>query len=525
METLDLGFVPSFAAMSPGGDFMLVADGSVLRVFDLDGRTSIELCSDFAGEIVDAAFRRDNKFIAVASEQKVTVFRNTGQKEGSIELKAITSVNWNPQGSWLCVASDSGLTFCEKNCRERQCLNFDEKVSRAVWSYDSDVLAVMAGDSIFVLSQKNRIFRRKLRLERNGGFDLFWSSTGYILAVGQLNGNVTEYEMNKFVDSDENSVYVIDGKELLISDWGRSLIPPPMAHRKMNFKSQVRCLASDGSSLAVVTEESVHIFPSNSTVSLSKIVHGAVWRNGVLFLASKNEILTLDGDVSSFPGFISALLPSYAVWGLKALVRVDGCEKVLSEPMIRIIENGDEYSYLSRTGALFVGDSLISRSVSSFLFTEKLLTYISDGTTHHINYAGEKTSREIESSADLQFFCRRLFSIVIQMHRGNIETVAPHAFVTFFISDHIQKGEYGEALRISRRYQIPFSTFIALGQIDLDILTQQVSDTQLRQLISVLKPFSAPRDLEFTMDFLSFILSSKISFADKELCVPFFDYA
>jgi elongator complex protein 1 len=81
---------------------------------------------------------------------------------------------------------------------------------------------------------------------------------------------------------------------------------------------------------------------------------------------------------------------------------------------------------------------------------------------------------------------------------------------------------YSEALRVSKRYQITFSRVIGLGDISLEILCDQVPDSQLRQFVSNLKPQTVRSDLQFLLSFLSFVLNVSVTY-DAAINVPPYD--
>jgi elongator complex protein 1 len=515
------GFIARYAEVSPGGSFVILASPNVaLRYTVDDGR----ICQIFECEttIVASAYRSDERFFAIATASKVTTYVNESLAlHGTFETDNIAALAWNPPGTWLAVAAGAQLFFREKNCCERQTIAFSESLISVAWSADPDVLAVIESTNVILLSTKNRVFHRKFAIAISGDCDrhIFWARSALSLSLLTGSGELRTYEFNQSVDADNDSVFVFDGNKLLVSDWCRSLIPPPLCHRTYELDSQLTAIASDGAgNYAVFSQTCVTFLPSYERAPIVETpVQTACFRDGRLFYAVGADLYEFREPAILQPGFISFLTST-----LQVIDRVLIGDRTLQSPATLFVENDGTYAVLCVDGSLWVGDKVYAQHAHSVLFSEKLLTYVdvNEGRTlHTIIYGDDKAIREIEPGAKLFYFCRRLFSIVIQMTRGNTETVAPHVLVEAAMRDLIVSSQYSEALRISKRYQVPFSRFITLGQISTETLCEQVPDTQLRQFIPNLRPITVPSDLSFLVEFLTYILGVPVTF-DKVVLVP-----
>jgi elongator complex protein 1 len=507
-------FIASYAAISPGGDFVILGGEKGAVRYGVEDGTFQEVYG-IEGAIVAASYRADEKFFAVANAGRVVTYSNEGVVvQGSFETEGISAVAWNPQGTWLAVAAKECLFFREKNCRERQTMGFAEQLVAVAWSADPDILAVMDSLVVTILSTKNRVWHRKFTIPVSGDYfrRIFWASSDLSLSLVCDGDQVITYEFNHAVDSDDDSVFVVDGNVLLVSDWSRSLIPPPLCHRKYEVDSQITSVASDGNgTYAIFSQTSVTFVPSGEKYQIPESpVHASVYRDGQLYFAVGAIVYAFQGDPSPQSGFVSFLTPSFVVTD-----RVKIGDRTLDSPAVVFVQNADRYAVICANGHLYVGDHLRSTTAQSVLFVERLLSYIeivNGQTMHTIAYDNETTAREVEHGAKLVFFCRRLFSIVIQMTRGNTETVAPHILVEAAMRVLIADLQYSEALRISKRCQVPFSRFIALGQISIEDLCSQIPDLQLRQFLPSLKPLSVPLDLSFLLQLLSYVLGVPVSY-------------
>ena len=526
-ETANLGRVPDFWTLSPGGDLALLESGGSVFVYDVDGDNSVLLEEGF-GKVVAGAFRNDNKFVAVAAAAGVKTFACDGKVEGSCEVEGVVDVAWNPSGTWLAIAAGNKVLFKEKNCCDRQAVEFEEPVISVTWSYHMDILAVHLQSKVVVLQEKNRVFHRKFEIS-NPAADfgkVIWAQSTLAFCLLNQDGRIFDYAFNKCADSDENGMYVVNGNVLQISEWSRSLIPPPMCHRKHEVDSQISCVVSNNSCVAVFTNTSL-VFGSDVLQLPASPVQCACFRGDKLYFAVGDTVYESDGktisDGKKMDGFVSFITPSYFV-----LNEIDVCDgnttRRLDFPAYIVIQNGEDLAILGRNGVLEHNGQVRSRTAHTLLCTERLLSYIDEGVMHHIVYCGKETAREVEPKAELLFFARKIFSVVIQMNRGNIETVAPHVIVEAALSELIAKNEYGDALKISKRYQIVFSRFIRLGQIDLDPMCSQVSDFQLGQFISSLKPLEDEPEMNFVLELMRFILGANVEYNRQEKSVTFADF-
>ena len=529
-DAFSIGSSPNFWALSPGGDLVVFESGNNLFVYDIESETKTTIQENF-GSVIAAAFRNDNKFVAVASPTLVKTYASNGDVEGSFEVGDVVDIAWNPNGTWLAVGAGNKVFFREKNCCPRQELEFEENVISVSWSYHMDVLAVHLQSKVVLLQSKNRVFHRKFEIinpEADFG-KVIWSQSALAFCLLSQGGRIFDYEFNKCADSDDNAIYVINGNVLQISDWSRSLIPPPMCHRKQEFDSQISCIASNNDVVAVFTNTRVVFGNDGSSLELPDgPVQCACFREDKLVFAVGDTIWESDGksigDCRKMDGFVSFLTPSYVVLSQVTVLNGEATRN-LGFPAQVVVQNGNDLAILGRGGVLEFNGEVKSRTAHTMICTERLLSYIDEGVMHHIIYCGNETAREVEPSAELLFFVRKLFSVVIQMNRGNIETVAPHVIVEAALRELIGANEYGEALRISKRYQVIFSRFISLGKIDLNALCSQITDFQLGQFISGLKPMEVPSEMTFVLDFMRFILDAAVDFdaAKKVLTFGEFD--
>ncbi|OHT03628.1 hypothetical protein TRFO_28953 [Tritrichomonas foetus] len=548
-----LPFLINYATLSKSGDFAILASNSDIYILDMDSDSTNRLnkiVEDFDQKILFAAFRNDNKFCAICTETMVrTISHEIPEQQGQYEVSNPSGVAWNPLGSWLAVSSGKKVIFLEKNCCLRQVVEVDDEIISISWSSHRDIISVMDKNyKITILSMKNRVFFSKYVIQSSCELHpaFFWSKIDLSFAViNPSNQTVLVYDFNHSVDKDEKSIYVFNGNILNVSDWSRSLIPPPLAHRKITFDSQITAFASNipnSEEIAVFTLTSLNFPHNGAQFPLDAPVQCATYIANKLFFASSNKIFTFsDGSiqlVNELNAFCSFITPSYTVTSMSTIISSNlanlesitevGQSKTI-EPISEFIQNEGETVAFCRNGKLLKNESLVAENVISVLFEEKLFAYIylgAEGTTCHIQYGLEQAKdRQIEPLAQLLYFSRPIYSLITLMNRGNIETNTPHVIVEAALRSLIADDQYEEAHRLSKKYQIPFSRFIQLGDIDLGILCQQIPDTQLRSCLSVLTPLKTEKDMSFVLAFLSHILGAPVTYdkSKKQVIVPQYD--
>jgi elongator complex protein 1 len=123
---------------------------------------------------------------------------------------------------------------------------------------------------------------------------------------------------------------------------------------------------------------------------------------------------------------------------------------------------------LTRSGNLFVNDRLLSRNCTSFLTTtahlifttsQHLLKFVHLATTEDLEVPPDEPEkdercRSIERGARLITAIPSTYSLVLQMPRGNLETIYPRALVLAGIRKSIEKRDYRTAFLACRGHRV-----------------------------------------------------------------------
>lgn len=587
-------FLINFACVSKSGDYALIATSttpSEVYIFDIDSKdltlldlqkvcnfNNVESCQcscksntsnscqcddqNDIEKVLYASFRNDNAFCAIATNKFIqTISEKIPEQQGIYTQNVVnpTGVTWNDQGSWLAFSTNNRVVFLEKNCRLRQIYELDDpeaQITALEWSPHRDIIAIMDNSyRIIILSMKNRVFYRKYVINLTPRDDsgarhfvpqLFWSNDANNLSLAvieSISSTVNVYEFNFTVDKDCNSIYVIDGDQLLISDWSRAIIPPPLSHRKKKFGegnqfNQITAIASNNTEMVVFTLDMIHLLNSQIYLPLPTPTKEHIYRPSPISVqcasfVSDNEIVFACHDILykltmpvqssdqyeiiefySNPdmNFISFVSPTFLVTSRANIALLDNPRNPInsiSQQITEFVENPikashshlDYVALCHKEGFLYHNEKKIADRVQSFIFFDKLLAYNfisidkadldlgTKGWMCIIQFENESSTRQIEPLSQLLYFTPRIFSIITLMNRGNVEVNAPHVVVEAALSEMIKNHQYAEALRVSKKYQVQFPRMIMLGEIDLSILCQQIPDKDLRSCMSVLRPF------------------------------------
>lgn len=117
---------------------------------------------------------------------------------------------------------------------------------------------------------------------------------------------------------------------------------------------------------------------------------------------------------------------------------------------------------LARDGRLVLPDRTLAKDATSFAVTNRLVVWTT--WTHEARFlplaalSGDvqtlELGRRVERGSTIVTAVPSAMSLVLQMPRGNLETICPRPMVLDVIRDLIDRGEYGEALRTARAHRV-----------------------------------------------------------------------
>uniref|UniRef100_A0A8D9A9S6 Elongator complex protein 1 n=1 Tax=Cacopsylla melanoneura TaxID=428564 RepID=A0A8D9A9S6_9HEMI len=450
------------------------------------------------------------------------------------------------------------LTFIEKNTEIKDSFELKgvEGVKVLKWNMDGTVLTVVS-DKNEVLLYTNSNWRWYLKQTLSFSFpvSLQWTSPYQCSILNSIGSQLTTYTWSWAVDSERGVVSVIDGAELLVTDFNRGIIPPPMctekiacpetinhiirsplstnqqhslsgcniilvsslgnvyketcangtsrAWDKLNEKwgdkvgnllssSRGKLLAWDDSTLVIVNneEQNVWTFDLNSgqeeTIYSSTPLHiVSVHRNSssrLIIQLSSREVIVISRNNTNLTD-VAAKSNEEAAFTLPEL-----CSRIDSGPG-HILSLGPGHTMYDN------GIAVLS-DVSSFVVHEDWLLVTT--LTHRLVLYRLLPGTQVDESQGISRFLERggtlvtvtsSCSVILQMPRGNLESVTPRPLILDLLSDLLESKQYGRAFEQMRKHRIDLNLIVDYVPPSYPLLVSQVQDPHwLNTLVADLKP-------------------------------------
>ncbi|KAH8382396.1 hypothetical protein KR009_003318 [Drosophila setifemur] len=208
--------------------------------------------------------------------------------EGKLQHTAEKSANllealaWRPAGNWIALPqrfpNKSTIALFEKNgLRHRELvLPFnlqEEPVVELRWSEDSDILAIRTATTeeqrvyLYTIGNYHWYLKQVLIFDQEDPLALLqWDTrmgAEHTLHLLRESGKQLVYRWAFAVDRYERSgvVGVIDGKRLLLTDFARAVVPPPMCQRVLQLDNYINAFTWYETSLCVYTcDRKLHFY-------------------------------------------------------------------------------------------------------------------------------------------------------------------------------------------------------------------------------------------------------------------------
>ncbi|XP_023297838.2 putative elongator complex protein 1 [Lucilia cuprina] len=224
-------------------------DGTKVNVEELPQDIHVDWRADGAYFVVS--------YVSSAKGRTFKVFDKEGKLQYVAEKQPNLSpaVSWRPSGNWIALPqrlpNKSCIALFEKNgLRHRELvLPFDlqnEPVESIKWSSDSEILCLKTQHKLYLYTIGNYHWYLKQVLEfsiENQINYLIWDNRiGEEKTLHLLfeNGKYLVYKWHWSIDRFNRSglVCVVDGKRLLLTDFSKAVIPPPMCSQELLLENE-----------------------------------------------------------------------------------------------------------------------------------------------------------------------------------------------------------------------------------------------------------------------------------------------
>jgi elongator complex protein 1 len=421
------------------------------------------------------SWRGDGAFVAinsvVSNRRVIRVFsRNAVLDSASEPVDGLESaLSWRPSGNLIAgvqrLHDHVDVVFFERNgLRHGQFslhLSQSDMASWAsiihlAWNIDSTVLAVVFIDRVQLWTMGNYHYYLKQEVF-SGGLRPSTPSLGFrwhpeqslrcsLLAkesLLDLTFVLCVTHGSTIRPHDHGIVAVIDGRTLKLTPFKYATVPPPMAFCEISVQSNILdcSISISGEQIAILTTNSLDLYKWDAV------------RTPQVTLQKTTPLSTAAGGER--PRYHEMLLPGGRPWTETFKFDDTKHEQEL---------NAGRFS-MTRKGELLADNRLLARGCTSFLLTDKHLLFTA--SQHLLKFVEldtlevpadtpevDERCRTIERGAKLVTVIPSTYAVILQMPRGNLETIYPRALVLAGIRRHIDEKDYRSAYLACRTHQV-----------------------------------------------------------------------
>jgi elongator complex protein 1 len=527
-------FLPRITWRGDGAFFALSAVQSEKRTIKIFNREGLiqHSSEDVAGLEQHVEWRPSGNLIASvqqSNKHQVIFFEKNGLRHGEFDLRdhdKVSSLQWNADSSLLAIVKETG---------QEQFLQ--------LWG------------------MCNYHWYMKLCIPARKIHQIEWDTEDpLILHVLEVSGVYSKYEFNIVIYQCESVVAVVDGKKLQLTPFSKAQTPPPMSHSELTFENYIMQVSFlDGSRAAVLlvdgtvelignidgtskdlarlgriqvpkdirkfewisdqeligirfqhsTDEIIHvIFDNNGDVRTTE-VRAPVGQLFVFSLISKGKLAfqTTEGEVFELIRQDSALVPVKRCSFPSLCIDFAVCtfQFTSAEEVVWIGLNKRNKWYLN-------GSQIAQDATSFFVHPEFLLMTTLDqrlkfvplrqdvGGLHDVQAEeGVERIRRVEQGSRIVTVAG--VKVVLQMPRGNLETIAPRPLVLSHVRSLLSQGQYRKAFLDCRRHRLDLNFLIdhdlEAFERDVKVIVNQIPETDyLNLIISSLKDQDARNEFK-----------------------------
>ncbi|XP_055852924.1 elongator complex protein 1 [Episyrphus balteatus] len=513
-----------------------------------EGKTAAKQKTDFSvpdnikelPQDIDITWREDGQFFAVTFVGPHGRMFKVFDKEGALKFTSEKmndlwpAIAWRPSGTWIAVPhkfpNKSTIALFEKNgLRHREIVlpfQFDvEPVVNLKWNSGSDILAIetrLGGKSVvylYTIGNYHWYLKQTLRFESTLSAFVWDNRIGEEKTMHVIleNGTFAQYSWNYKIDSNQKElenltvddralVAVIDGKRLLITDFRKGIVPPPMSSLEFlcedyinqcvflsepNLKDGIICflisnaqndvlLYSLSSSNDIKPCDKFTLPPSN--VPLSR--HNLIWPclsdiHFVQNIGAKSKI----GLLETFKNTETIVKEvNETICGLEILDKNHILAHSISGKILKIstLRNAseakifcdpgqlcDKIEYFKRNTVngvvsldihqcLRFNSKTLSTDVTSFHITENYLVFTQLTVMKFMTLSDWKiiNERKIERGAKIVIILPHGSLTILQLPRGNLEAIHPRVLCLEMVGDLLDRKQYHLAMDLVRKQRI-----------------------------------------------------------------------
>lgn len=392
-------------------------------------------------------------------------------------------------------------------------------VQQITWSSDSRVLLVL-GDQItnginrqiLMLWSCNNYHwyeKQSLVFEEKRITQVEWDQNDHLVLHILFNNN--EYVQFKWiwaVNDSQGLVSVIDGQKLKITNFVKSVIPPPFSTHEIEFGNRIFQVAlSTSKEIVIMLNDETILFAVdmigkdsfkdcktmkiNGIQNISNLVLNDNKLYGFMPITNSksdelvclelqkehlsiDKILEIEQKATSLVckyGYLLFTTQNNQLWKYEINSKVlskffdfDGKEVIFSQTCYDIdLEMVDEKIYaiaLSEKSTLYLNNKILSTSCSSYkIYDKRFLLFTTDNLLHCVKLDNqqnkfEESLRSTENRSQIVTVCDSKAKLIFQLPRGNLETIHPRSLLLDVVTKNLDNLQFDSAFELLRKYRV-----------------------------------------------------------------------
>uniref|UniRef100_A0A336MED4 Elongator complex protein 1 n=1 Tax=Culicoides sonorensis TaxID=179676 RepID=A0A336MED4_CULSO len=521
---------------------------------------------------VQITWREDCEYFAVSflNSQQVRMFK-VFNKEGVLQFTSEKcsalqeSIAWRPSGNWIAIPeiyrNKYAISLFEKNgLKHREIVlpfNFeDEFVTYLAWSNDSEILAIQTNQKgahcLYLYTIGNYHWYLKQTLKFNSTIEnISWSprsSEKKTLYVLLENGHILTYQWNYIInhslgknENDQGVVGVVDGKNLLLTGFRGTVVPPPMCNFTLNHDKEINFVRfineeneNSNKFIIIDIENDVYMYECEFTTGgVVKCLNGVKKINSFSFTIKEqtplklhhwifknmNEIYFTDGKLLFFGKFSSdneidiqkayELKKSnlgalnvknnelHAHYSNGEVTKIDSNFQEFSllkvgqfSSKFEVTDVGGNIVLLQPWQKLYLNEQFLESNVTSFAVVGKFLMFTTLETLKFVNLQTPQklvvAERQLERGSKIVHVVWGTSKTILQLPRGNLETIHPRILSLNMIKKLLDNKSYRLAFDIMRKERINLNLLVDHNpNVFLESIDTFVNDIDNIQWINV----------------------------------------
>ncbi|KAF7684701.1 Elongator complex protein 1 [Astathelohania contejeani] len=399
---------------------------------------------------------------------KIQIYNKNLKLRGESENIYSGVIRWRSKYNTFISQSSIGLCFIEPNgLMHGEPLPFKNKVIDLKQITDELLLVVYEENNALYFNLyyfKNYNWKLKIKKKLDNESELLYANEYHILFKSR--NKVITYGINRIISESDGFVYVVDGDDLLLTNFNKQIIPPPFFYKKIKL-GNIQQITAYKNKVCIVLEEIIIIL-KDLEIKKTIPIHEEII--GILLIQEDIYIKTMKG-----------------------IYKIQENELYAS--------NMKMYDYLNRTGFIteegylnYNGKYLLDsknikeyvkkyvkeyneNSITSFYITEEYCIYT---TKNKLIISGLDSSLKgdiytIENNSKLISVIGP--KLILLVPRGNLEILTPKIFIKKEIKKLIDEEKYKEAINLCTIHCI--SSDIFSGQrINMRKFIDEIDDNE-----------------------------------------------